>query len=280
VTLAADVLGSGRPIVLLPMFSLDRSSMRSAFEPLLDGYQRIYVDLPGHGESPGGPVADSDGVVDAVVEFLDGRAGIGSESESESESGSGFGSGDVLVAGCSYGGYIAAAVARRRPVAGLLLVCHGTKIRFEDRDLSGIPTASTDRGWLSGVPAELRDHLATALGTTDATVAERVAGVIAASGTGDEDFRHRLRTSGYRLSDEDADATFTGPTSIIAGRQDRIAGIADQFRSLRDYPDATFSAVDRAGHYLPYERPGLFASLVADWLDRVETAHPSAAAKP
>ncbi len=235
--------------MLLPWFSLDRSAMVAAFEPLAyDGVQRIYVDLPGVGQSPGGP-ATSDSIVEAVCEFVQAYP-------------------SALLAGCSYGGYLAAAVARRIPVDGLLLVCHGTKITFADRDLSGTGPELPDGTWLGGVPADLRTHLKVAVGAPHAAVAERVAGVIASAGSGDEDFLQRLRATGYRLSDEDAEVIFDGPTSIITGRNDRIAGYADPYRSLRNYPDATFTVVAGAGHYLPFERPDIFRSLVDEWLTR------------
>jgi len=115
VRLAVETRGAGRPIVCLPWFSLDRSVMAAALEPAvadLAGWQRIYVDPPGCGQSPPGP-ADSDGVVEVLADFLDRE----------------IGSTRPLLAGCSYGGYLAASLARRHPqrIAGLLLVCHGNQ---------------------------------------------------------------------------------------------------------------------------------------------------------
>jgi pimeloyl-ACP methyl ester carboxylesterase len=77
-----------------------------------------------------------------------------------------------------------------------------------------------------------------------------------------------LRAHGYQLSDEGSTAVFAEPVLIIAGRHDRIAGFADQFRSVGFYPQATFAAVAGAGHYLPFEQPAIFASLVREWLDQ------------
>jgi pimeloyl-ACP methyl ester carboxylesterase len=39
---------------------------------------------------------------------------------------------------------------------------------------------------------------------------------------------------------------------------------------LERFPRSTFAVLDAAGHYLEGERPGLLATLVQDWLDRVE----------
>ncbi len=252
-TLATDIRGSGRPLILLPWFSLDHTAMMAAFEPLdLDGFQRIYVDLPGVGSSPAGPDT-SDDIVDMLGELV-GRHP------------------SAVLGGCSYGGYLAAGVARRFPVAALLLICHGTRIKFEERDLAGTGSELPDGPWLDGVPPDLRSHLRNALGEPDADVAARVAAVVAAADTGDADYLTRLRSTGYQLSDEEAEVRFDGPACIIAGRNDHIGGFNDQFRSLRNLPNATFTVVAGAGHYVALERPEIFARLVQGWLTTLE--HP------
>src|SRR6266550_1332634 len=111
--LAVRERGAGRPIVLLPWFGLDGGVTELAFEPAFaepNGLRRIYVDLPGTGRSAA-VAPSSDAVLEAVRETVD--AALGPD--------------PYLLAGCSYGGYLAAALARRDPerVQGLLLVCAG-----------------------------------------------------------------------------------------------------------------------------------------------------------
>jgi pimeloyl-ACP methyl ester carboxylesterase len=255
-TLAAETRGDGLPVVCLPWFGLDHTSMAAALEPALadrPGLRRLYLDLPGCGRSPAGP-ANSDAVVDAVSEFIDQRAG----------------SDRFLLAGCSYGGYIAAALARRRPaqVAGLLLVCHGVKIIQADRDLPRAEAAVEAGDWLADVPPDLRTHLSQALGNRTRQVARRVAAVLTSSSPGDGEYLQRVRATGYRLPDEDSTAAYGGPTSIIAGRRDGVAGYADQLRALAGYPRASYAVLAGAGHYVPFEQPDAFAGLVLDWLTR------------
>ncbi|WP_067185593.1 alpha/beta fold hydrolase [Microtetraspora niveoalba] len=254
--MTAHVYGDGFPLIGLSWFGLDGAAMAAAVEPALPEatpLQRIYPDLPGCGRTPGGP-KDSDGVVDAVLEFLDTR----------------IGSRRFLLAGCSYGGYIAAAVTRRRPeqVAGLMLICSGVKIRPEDRELPEPPDRPAPEGWLSGVPDDLREHLSLALGDRTGGAAERVAAVLTSSASRDDEYLARLRATGYQLSDEGAPSIYRGPTTVVSGRQDRIAGYADQFRALSSFPYASFSALADAGHYLPFERPDAFRDLVREWLAR------------
>jgi pimeloyl-ACP methyl ester carboxylesterase len=73
VELAWEAHGTGRPVLCLHGFGLDRTVMAAALEPVLaqrPGWRRIYPDLPGHGESPAGP-GDSDGVAASVHEWAD-----------------------------------------------------------------------------------------------------------------------------------------------------------------------------------------------------------------
>ena len=249
----------GVPVVCLPSFSTDRGVTEAAFDQPLaaaGGLRRCYVDLPGHGESPAGP-PDSDGIVGVVSGLLD-RELPGQR---------------FLLAGWSYGAYLAMALARRRPggVAGMLLVCPGIKISVADRDLPAAPAgpgAPEEAGWLDDVPGHLREHLSVALGHRTREVAGRVSRVLTGSAPGDEAYRERLRATGYPLSDEDSPVPFGGPVTIVTGRQDGIVGYADQFRRLSCYPAGSFAVLDRAGHYLPFEQPRALAALVSQWRDR------------
>lgn len=63
------------------------------------------------------------------------------------------------------------------------------------------------------------------------------------------------------MPDEGSDFSFGGPVTVITGRHDRVVGYADQFRSMRAYPRGTYTVVDAAGHYLPFEQPDLLRAL-------------------
>jgi len=56
ITVHYELLGEGRPIIMLHGWSVDHRHMVSDMEPLFrqrDGWKRIYLDLPGHGRTPG-----------------------------------------------------------------------------------------------------------------------------------------------------------------------------------------------------------------------------------
>jgi pimeloyl-ACP methyl ester carboxylesterase len=104
--------GSGTPVLALHGAGVDHREIMGALEPLVadrPGYRRIYPDLPGMGRTPAPDTIDStDAVLDLLLGLVD--AVIGEQA--------------FLVVGHSSGGYLARAIANRRPrqVAGLALI--------------------------------------------------------------------------------------------------------------------------------------------------------------
>lgn len=241
------------------MLGMSRVATAAALGPALagrPGLREVYLDLPGHGDSPGEGPADSQTVLETVCQWI--------EDHLDDE---------VLIAGSSYGGYLASGIARQRPdlVRGLLLVCPGVRTGSADRDLPTDEPPAVSAGWLDAAPLELHSHLDRALGQRTPAVVSAVLRALSAGGPGDESYQDALTDGpGYALPDQGDDFSFAGPVAVVVGRQDRIVGYADQFRALRHYPHATYSALDQAGHYLPHEQPDLLRALAQDWLRRCE----------
>jgi len=96
-----------------------------------------------------------------------------------------------------------------------------------------------------------------------------VSAALEAGGPGDQQYQDELRGgAGFGLPDEDSDAGFGGRVAVVAGRQDRIVGFRDQYRSMLSYPRGTFVIADLAGHYLPFEQPKLLRTTAQEWLQR------------
>lgn len=253
--LHVQALGRGRPIVALPPFSLDHRVMASILEPVLSAsadWRRLYVDLPGTGMSPA-VEPRSDAVLDAVLDAVD--------YELDDQT--------FLVAGWSYGGYLAAAVARRVPerIGGMLMVCSGLRIRPEDRNLEGVLPSLAEPDWLADVPLNLHDHFAHAIGCQTAATARRVAAALALNAPTDETFLAALHGDGFALSDEDARISIDQPATFLNGRRDRVAGYVSTFEALDTYKQGTYVVAADAGHYLPLEQPTLFEAVTKSWLD-------------
>src|SRR5437016_65996 len=67
--------GSGLPIILIHGNTPDHRLMKGCLEPLFaqrSGWQRIYLDLPGMGRTPGKEhIKGTDDMLDVVVDFID-----------------------------------------------------------------------------------------------------------------------------------------------------------------------------------------------------------------
>lgn len=242
--------------MVLPSFSLDHRAMGHALEPVFGRdsmWERWYVDLPGTGRSPAGEPR-SDAVLDQVVASLDDQLGHDS----------------FTVVGWSYGAYLTAGLIRRRTtqIRGAMMICAGLKIRPVDRDLTGVLDSSPEDNWLAHVPAHLHDHLRHTVGNQTVEVGTRTAIAIGDNGPTDEAYLAALRGDGFPLSDEAAPTKLDTPVCLVTGRRDRIAGYRDPLQGLPHLPQADYTALAHAGHYLPLEEPEAFAALVHAWLGR------------
>jgi pimeloyl-ACP methyl ester carboxylesterase len=217
------------------------------------GYRRIYIDLPGTGRSPAGE-PHSDRVLLDVV------ATIRRELTDE----------PFAIIGWSYGGFLAAGVARRLAsrTRGLMMVCSGFRIRPEDRDLAGVLSSEPETDWLVKVAERWHEHFRQAIGRRTAEVAQQVASVLENNDATDDRYLSDLRANGFVLSDEETPVPGEIPMCFLTGRRDRVAGYAGLFNALDLYAHADYVVSSRAGHYLPLEERELFASTLHNWLDR------------
>ena len=252
--------GSGTPVLLLHGYTIDHRlllPLESVFAAR-DGWRRLYVDLPGSGESPrldGAVTADAMG--DAVSRFVD--TAIGDE--------------PFAVVGISYGGQLARHLVAERgtQVLGTALIAplvkpSGARIVPErqvlthdeallasldqaDRDIfAGIAVHQTEAGWqafrdyvLPGIRAHHREDAAALL-------------------------------KAYMLSKtpEDVFGTHHGRHLLVTGRQDHLVGWRDQLELLAHYPRMTYAAVDGAGHNVHLDQPALVHGRLAGWLDSID----------
>ena len=258
-----EIYGKGRPLVSLHGFSPDHRLMTGCMEPIFEhrsGWQRIYLDLPGMGKTPGKEwIRNSDQVLDIVLEFI-----------AQVIPGQRF-----VLAGESYGGYLARGVIYRKPalVDGLLLICPMIIADQAKRSVPPHVTLVKDPALLSSLEPSEREEFESFAVVQSQRVWERTRDeVIAGISIVDEEFLTRLQTHGYPFSlDVDAaSAPFEKPTLILTSRQDAWVGYRDAWEILENYPRSTFAVLDRAGHNLQVEQETLFNALVNEWLDRVE----------
>ena len=251
-TVYYETYGTGRPIVMLPGRPSDHGIMERFMEPLFtrrDGWLRIYPDLPGTGLSPSADrLATHDAMLDAMLAFVD--TIIPSQR--------------FVLAGYSYGGYLARGVASRRStlIDGLLLCAPQVKA---DPTVAAGTTIVED----PALVAEL-GPVADLIVVQSPTVVEAVRQVLAETQLADSSHQERLEAAGPASFEVAPPVPFGGPTLILTARQDNIVGYRDAWDLLDTYPRATFAVLDRAGHFVPIEQEALCHALIREWLERVE----------
>lgn len=251
--------GAGTPLVLLHGFGVDHRLLLPLDEAIeaAGRWRRIYVDLPGHGQSPAGDVASTDEVVEAV------DAEIGRRLADE----------PFAILGNSFGAMVARRIAHdhRDRVLGLATVAGAF---VADRDRRTVPDQVVlveDATVVAslGEAAEEYEELAVIQTAENARAfLEHARPGLAAA---DEDALERI-SGRYALAEEPEDASpepFTAPSLFVTARQDQVVGYEDAWARLEHYPRGTFSVLDAAGHNVHLDRPSLVTALVRDWLQRV-----------
>lgn len=257
------VFGEGRPIVSLHGFTLDHRSMVGCLEPIFKhrkGWQRIYLDIPGHGETPGKDwIKSSDDVLDLLFGFID--KVIPDK--------------PYLVAGLSFGGYLARGLVNKKSdmVNGVLLIVPRIIGDPQERALPSKAVIERDEDFLAGLsPGDREDFEDVAVIQTGKHWQRYSQEITPAVKTADNAFLERFdpRKDEFSFELDSPSFIFEKPTLILVGRQDHWVGYRDAWKILENYPRATFAILDRAGHALQMEQPTLFNTLVSEWLDRVE----------
>ncbi len=264
INLNYQVFGEGKPVLIFHGYFGISDGMIEIFEPIfrdLDGWKRIYLDSPGNGKSEAPDwIESSDQVLQVVEEFID-RVVPGE---------------DLLLAGYSYGGYLSMGLVSRRPkqIKGVLLVCPLVEPDDNKRHIPSSELRKVNLGFFDSLDAGLRGLLTS--GQMGMVVvqprsferAERV--YTPGHQAANAEFLNRIREQAYSFSFDILQTQFEKPALIITGRQDNSVGYLDAWKLVERFKRASFAVLDAAGHGLPLEQEEVFASLVREWIERVE----------
>lgn len=251
--------GRGTPILFVHGAAIDHRALLpldAAFDEAAP-WQRVFVDLPGHGRTPADPALDgSDAVADVLARFVDAQ----------------FGRGPFALVGESWGGLLCRALAARyaRRLLGLCLIAPVAVAARERRVLPPRTVVRDDPELMRALsPADRRDYaeLSVVRGRENWELFR--AFVQPSFRVFDEDAGRRIDAHYELAADPEAGPPLACPTLILTGRQDSSVGWRDQAALLAHYPRATFAVLDGAGHNLQLDRLRATLALLRDWLTRM-----------
>lgn len=259
------IIGEGKPLLMVHGFWVDHRLMAGCMEPVFEnrtGYKRIYIDLPGMGESASNDSAkSSDAILDILIEFI--------ETIIPDE--------NFLVAGESYGGYLSRGIIYKlsHRVDGIMLICPAIIADNEKRTLPERTVIIKNDELLKKYPSkDMEDYLSGAVVQSENhwfKFRDNILPGIKLANANTK-FLTELRQTGYSYTfDVDKlEHKFEKPSLIFIGHQDEVVGFKDALAILDNYPRATYALLDSAGHGLEVEQHVVFTCLVNEWLNRVE----------
>ncbi|MDN6968738.1 alpha/beta hydrolase [Oenococcus sp. UCMA 17063] len=232
-------VGSGTPIVFLHGLSLDKRSTYLFFEPLLNAgkYQRIYLDLPGMGNSDPISPSTSDNVLETLIEAIEEIIGARK----------------FILYGHSYGGYLAQAIASHLAgqTLGVFLTCPvitadrskrliGKHINILEEDIS---------------PVENKKYFADFLSMN--VIINNQAWqsyqdlIISGLQSEDESFVNRLRNNySFTFEEKLQNIKYQFPIKIMVGKNDQVVGYQEQLKLISHNENGEIVLLNRAGHNL------------------------------
>lgn len=258
--------GQGVPLIAVHGNGVDHRLLLP-LDDVLDssgGWERIYVDLPGFGQTPALPARGglrelATWLVTAIGEIVGERP-------------------FALLAN-SLGGLLARHVAARfgEQVVGLALIAPIVDPDPAKRTLPEFTVVERDEAVLATLDVHDRDDF-TGIATRQTADSWKAFRDYALPGIRGADSAAMQRLSEQYFLDqvpESLSSPRDTPTVIVTGRQDHVVGYADQFRLLDHYRAATYVVLDAAGHNVHLEQPAAIAESLRGWVRRIDSG-PSA----
>jgi pimeloyl-ACP methyl ester carboxylesterase len=258
---AVRVAGAGHPLLVLHGLGLDHRGLADGLEPVCrssPGWRRIYVDLPGMGDTPPKKdLANANALLDLLEALVDEL----------------IGDARFAVFGQSYGAHLGLGLHQRRPnqISGMALTVPVVEPE-DDKRVLPVPTklAIDDRA-MEDLPEEFLEGFRSLIVSESPDVAGALArSWIPAVLAADDAFLANLREGAYAIPGlVMSTVEFNGPSLVLCGRQDAVVGHLQATELGSRMERATIAVLDGAGHAAQLEKSALFEALVRDWLGRV-----------
>jgi pimeloyl-ACP methyl ester carboxylesterase len=253
IVLAYDASGSGRPLLLIHGYPLNRSLWRPQLDTLTDAARVIAPDLRGHGESNASDQPYSvDTLADDLVELLD-ELGL---------------AGPVVVAGLSMGGYVALAFYRRHQdrVAGLILAATraGADSEAGKANRDKAMAQAREQGVGAIADSMLPKMLAPETYQSHPALAQQVRHMLASTPL--EGVLGDLTAMRDRPDSTELLGSILEPVLVIHGQEDQLIPPSEAEAAFARLPNARLALLPRAGHLLNLEQPEAFDAEVRTFL--------------
>jgi len=255
------VIGKGIPIVFLHGWGIDHLIWKNQFERIglinLRKFQRIYLDLPGMGNSiTNHRIHNSDDMLIIITKFID---RIISNKR-------------FVLAGESYGGYLGRGLLKSKEdqIIGLLLLCPLVFPGYRAGSHSKHIVLEIDNKFINSLPKEkVSGYQELSVIQTKQTYHDYLKDINTTIAKGNETFL-KSELDGSFLEDININPfIFAKPTTVLVGRQDTEVGFKDQYNLVKDFPRASILILDKAGHNLQFEQKNIFKVAVMELLNRV-----------
>ncbi len=246
-------MGKGIPIVIIHGKGVDYGLMYGFLEPIFEknkAYKRIYFDIPGMGKSqPGEEIKAESHLITIFIEAI--KKLVGEES--------------FLLISESFGGHLVRGVLQQmmKQIIGVTYICPW--IADIEQNIPEREVIIRDNAFIASLASEAKAYYCSiSVVETKATYDLFVRDVWPGINLYNEKFNNQLKKDLVF----DRSLVFNGPTLFITARQDHWVGYEAAFMLLQEYPRATYSILDCAGHSVQIERIKLVESLILDWLER------------
>jgi pimeloyl-ACP methyl ester carboxylesterase len=256
-----EEFGTGKPILCIHGFPEDHRSMIGCIEPVmksLENYRRIYIDLPGLGQSKRNPaILNADDMLVFLTRFI--KEVIKDEA--------------FLLTGLSYGGYLSLGLMLKSGlnIKGAFLICPCVITAREKRKLphKELPVIDQDLIPQADKSEDFQDFMDYAVIASNEIWERYQKEVLPGLKDGDSNFIHAYQKDGYGFSYESSlkDISFNNPIAVITGKQDNCVGYEDTWELVNHLPHLTFACLDWAGHNLQLEQKSLFDQHYITWLN-------------
>jgi len=255
---AYQILGTGRPLVLLHPFPANHELWLPAAQALTSRYQLILPDLRGHGDSGAGagPATMEKHAAD-IARILD-HTGVGR----------------VPLAGVSIGGYVLFEFWRRyRGRATALALCN-TKAQADSPEAKASRLQAAAEVVERGTEPFFESMVPKLLGQTSRDsrpdLVDGALGMMRKMSAGN--IAQVQRGMAERPDSLPDLKTINVPTLLITGDEDILTGPAEAELMRQNIPGSELKIIPRAGHYSPWEQPGEVGQLLRQFFDSIHGA--------